>query len=255
MLLAFMVTTSFSRAEETELAKASQEIHNKLYPTITVPLFIYGNQNLGTNNLTKQGELQLEPRLPISVSEDVKFIINPQFTYDANKTDQKVDNITTPVQIASYFTKNYNDFVFGIGPYIQTPASNSNNGTKQTGVGGSWGVFYKPEHWVLGGTGYIEWGVGDNMSGGSANNLNFSPAFTYIDDSAYSYTLNSKINSGFYNGKSHSTNQLVFSVAKTSKVYGIPVQFQIGPTYWVTTTPESPKGLGVFLGITGNYQL
>lgn len=258
-IISFLIIliSSYSFASDTEqsTSEASQIIHNKLYPQVVVPFNYYQNQKMGISSNTSQSEFQLEPRIPFHINGDYQLIVNPQFTTNYNRTNQQISNQTTPIQIATYLTNKTKDFIFGAGPYLQTPAANSNNGSMQTGIGVSYGLIYKPKHWVIGGTGYVEWGTGTNLSGGSANNFNVSPEITYITDSAWSYTINPKINYAFYQGSGKATNQILLTAAKTYKVFDVPIQFQAGPTYWVTSKPESPKGWGGYFGITGTYDL
>ena len=71
------------------------------------------------------------------------------------------------MQLATYLGPAYaKSFYAGIGPYLQLPASNTNNVSKQTGLGLSAVAFFTPENWVIGATMYNSWGVGSNMAGG-----------------------------------------------------------------------------------------
>lgn len=252
--LAFGITCSAAIAQDSDGtmsadAVAGQNMQNRLYPQIQLPLSYNYNQKLGANSATQQAEIGFGPVIPIGINSDVQLILNPFLTYNRNISDQQITNQNQPIQIASFFVPTYaKEWYFGIGPYIQGPASNPNNGSRQTGVGFSAAGFFTPEHWVAGAAIYNSWGLGNNMTGGSANVLNVQPTISYTTDKAWTYSFISEI---VYNYDARAaTNQLTLSGGKTFTFIGYPMLWQVGPTYMVTTTPTSAKGLGGFLGLT-----
>lgn len=233
----------------SEEAKAAQKMQNPLYPQIQLPLTYNYNQKLGANNGTQQSEIGFGPIIPIGINSDVQLILNPFLTYNHNANDQQVTNQNQPIQIATFFAPAYfKEWYYGIGPYAQAPASNANNGSKQTGLGVSAGVFYAPKNWVIGVSAYNSWGIGSNLSGGTANLLNAQPTITYITDNAWAYNLSSQIAYN-YDAKAV-TNQLTLSGGKTIKLGNYHMQWQVGPTYMITSTPTSAKGIGAYAGLT-----
>jgi hypothetical protein len=249
MLVSGCALAQSSDGTMSSTAVAAQNMQNRLFPQITVPMSYNLNNQLGANSTTKQAELGLGFIFPFNVSEDVQFLLNPFFTYNSNLSEGKVTNQTQPIQVASFFMKSFSkDWYFGLGPYVQGPANNANNGSLQTGVGVSGGGFYTPEHWSIGVIAYNSWGLGDNMTGGSANVFSAGPKISYTTDSAWTYSLSSSVQYN-YNSKA-ATNQLTLSGGQTFKVYDYHMQWQIGPTYMVTTTPTSAKGWGAYAGLT-----
>jgi len=241
--------TSLSKSKMSAPAKAGQNMQNPLYPQIQLPFSYNYNQRLGSNNGSQQTELALSPIIPVSLGSDLQLIVNPVFTYNRNTNNPPITNQYQPVQLATFIApKRAGNLYAGIGPYIQLPASNANNGSRQTGLGVSAAVFYSPENWTLGVTMYNSWGVGGDLSGGSANVLDIQPAVSYTTDNAWTYSLSSQYQYTYSAGGT--TNQLTLSVGKTIALLGYHLQFQVGPTYMVTTNASSAKGLGAFLGVT-----
>lgn len=233
----------------SEAAQASQKMQNRLYPQIQIPLSYNFNPNMGINNGVQQTELALNPVIPISINSDVQLILNPMLTYNYNANAQQITNQNQPIQLATFFAPTYaKDWYYGIGPYIQAPATNANNGSRQTGVGISAGAFYTPANWVIGGAMFNSWGIGNDLSGGTANVLNAQPSITYITDDAWAFNLSSQIVYSYT--ARNATNQLTLSGGKTVNLFGYHMQYQLGPTYMVTTTPSSSKGVGAFAGLT-----
>lgn len=239
-------TSSSSMSEE---AKAGQKMQNRLYPQVQLPLTYNYNQKMGANNGTQQTEIGFSPIIPVSINSDIQLILNPMLTYNHNANDQQVTNQNQPIQLATFFAPTYaKTWYYGIGPYIQAPATSANNGSKQTGLGLSAGAFYTPDNWVIGLAAYNSWGIGNNLTGGSASLLNVQPTISYTTDKAWTFNLSSQI---VYNYSArNTTNQLTLGGGQTISVSGYHLQYQIGPTYMVTTTPTSAKGVGAFVGLT-----
>lgn len=238
--------------DSSETAGAGQNIQNRLNAQIQVPLSYNYNQKLGADNKTRQNQFTLSPIIPAKISSDVEFILNPTFTYNNNLDGSQLSHQQQPFQFSTFFISTtpilHKDLYMGVGPYLQTPASNSNNGSRQYGAGVSAGVFYAPEKWVIGGTMYNSWGIGNDLSGGSANALNFQPIISYTTDKAWTYNLSSQI---LYNyNTNNAINQLTMSGGQTFKFLGYNIQYQVGPTYMVTSTPQSSKGWGGYLAFT-----
>lgn len=230
-------------------AVAAQNMQNRLFPQIVIPLSYNLNNQLGANSATRQAEIGLGLLVPFNISDDVQFLLNPFLTYNSNLSGQQITNQAQPVQVASFFMKSFSkEWYFGLGPYAQAPATNANNGSLQSGVGLSAGGFYTPDHWSIGVIAYNSWGIGDNMTGGSANVFSAGPKISYTTDSAWTYSLSSSFQYN-YNSKA-ATNQLTLSGGQTFKFFDYHMQWQLGPTYMVTTTPTSAKSWGAFAGIT-----
>jgi len=249
ILLPYFAIAQSSDSTMSEEAMSAQKMQNMLYPQIQLPITYNYNQRLGLNSQSQQNQYGFNPIIPVTLGSDLQLIVNPMLTFNLNSNDQQVTNQAQPLQLATFFGPKFAKYFYaGIGPYFQLPATNSNNGSKQTGLGVSAGAFFTPEHWVMGAVVYNSWGVGSNMTGGSANVLNVQPSISYTTDSAWTYNLGSQIVFN-YDAKA-ATNQLTLSGGKTIKLFGYHTQISAGPTYMVTTTPTSAKGFGGFLGLT-----
>jgi hypothetical protein len=244
-----IVSAQPSGGTMSEPAKAAQKMQNRLFPQVQIPLSYNYNQNMGANNAVQQAELSLSPIIPVNITSQVQLILNPMLTYNRNLNDQQLTNQNQPLQLATFLAPTYaKEWYFGIGPYFQAPATNANNGSRQTGVGVSAGAFYTPANWVIGGAMFNSWGIGSDLSGGTADVLNLQPTISYTTDNAWTYNLSSQLTYSYT--ARNATNQLTLSGGKTVQFSGYHLQLQIGPTYMVTTTPTSAKGIGAFVGLT-----
>lgn len=234
----------------TATAKVAQTIQSKLHPLIQVPLSYNYNQNRQSDQNYTQAQFQFDPIIPILKDANHGIILAPMFLDNITAQNQQTTNQSTPLQLATYFATSTGDFLYGIGPFIQMPTANTTSGSQQTGLGVSYGFFYEPKHWVVGGTAYNAWGIGQNRASGTANVYYYNPIISYTTDNAWTYNLQSWINGNPTNGQSFNNNQLILSAGKTYKMPRTHVQWQAGPTYMVTPTPTSPRGWGGYFSLT-----
>lgn len=232
----------------TGLAKIAQTIPNKLNKNYQLPFSYYHSQDLGLASNMIQGQFQLNPIIPFAIDNETSFIIRPMLTANFNNMNATVSNQTLPLQLETFFAWDPGLWVYGIGPYFQAPAGNINYASKQTGLGVAASTYFKPTHWVIGIIGYNSWGIGNNVSSGTANAFQATPSISYTTDHAWTYSFQSKVNYNY--NTPGATNQLTLSAGKTVRLLGEPVQFQIGPTYMATHTPTSAKGWGGTLSLT-----
>ena len=237
----------------TPTAQIAQKIQTKLHPMVQLPLSYNYNQNRQPNQSYTQGQFQFFPMIPIVLGEQTALIVNPMFTDNINIQNNQTRNQAEPLQLGSFLATKTSNLIYGIGPFIQMPTANSYGGSQQTGLGASYGVVYQPEHWVMGLIGYNAWGVGNNLSAGTANVYYENPIISYTTDNAWTLTLQSWVNGNPTNGKSNNTNQLMLSGGNTFKTGKLNWQWQIGPSYMLTNTPTSPQGWGGFFSLTAAF--
>lgn len=234
----------------TDTAKVAQAIQVKLHPMVQLPLSYNYNQNRQPNQNYTQAQFQFFPVIPFVTSERTGIILMPMLTDNINAQNQQTRNQATPVQLSTFFAKTDTDLLYGVGPFIQVPTANTYGGSQQTGLGASYGLMYQPKHWVIGVIGYNAWGIGNNVSAGTANVYYANPAISYTTDNAWTYTLQSWVNGNPTNGQSNNTNQMMLSGGQTFTIGSTSVQWQIGPSYMVTKTPNSPQGWGGYFSLT-----
>lgn len=233
----------------SKAALEGQKMQNKLYPQTQLPFSYNYNQKIGSDNGSQQSEFAFQPIIPIKLGTDLQLLLNPMLTFNRNLNYPQAINQLQPVQLATFFAPRFaGDWYVGIGPYYQAPASSALNGSRQTGVGVSAGAFYTPENWVMGVVMYNSWGIGNDLSGGSANILNVQPTISYTTDDGWTYNLSNQLI--FDYTARNTTNQLTLSGGKTVKVMGHHWQFQVGPTYMISAIPSSSKGWGAFFSLT-----
>lgn len=237
----------------THTAQIAQNIQAKLHPMVQIPVSYNYNQNRQPSQNYTQAQFQVDPLIPIVLGTQTSLLLNPMFTDNINHQNQQTSNQATPLQLASYFATQTTNFLYGVGPFIQMPTANPNAGSQQTGLGVSYGLLYQPANWVIGAVAYNAWGVGNNVSAGTANIYYVNPGISYTTDNAWTISLMSWINGNPTAGKSNNTNQLMLSGGNTVKIGKTHWQWQIGPSYMLTKTPTSPQGWGGYFSLTAAF--
>lgn len=254
-LILLSLFSSLSLADEedntrTDTSKAAQKIQAKIHPMVQVPISYNYNQSNIPNQSYTQAQFQITPVIPVYNDEKYSFILNPLFTDNINSQNQQITNQATPLQIASYFEVKSGSLIYGAGPFIQLPTSNLNSGSQQTGLGLSYALYYSPKNWTFGMSAYNAFGIAGSNISGTANIYYFNPSISYTTDSAYTYSFQSWINGNPSFGQSYNSNQLIFSVGKTFKLFEHNIQLAAGPTYMITPNNYSPQGLGGYFSLT-----
>jgi hypothetical protein len=148
------------------------------------------------------------------------------------------------VTIESFYAPNTNSsWIWGVGPYLQSPSGNSGKfGSQQTGVGVTGVVLNRAGPWTYGLLGYQSWSAGGNAAFGTQNNLYGQPFVAYTTKDAITFTTNME---ALYNYDTRRTsNPLYVGASKLMVIGGVPFSFGAGPMYYVSNTPGGPSGWG-----------
>jgi hypothetical protein len=148
------------------------------------------------------------------------------------------------VTIESFYAPNTNSsWIWGIGPYAQSPSGNSGKfGSQQTGAGVTGVVLNRHGPWTYGLLGYQSWEVGGNPAFGTQNNLYGQPFLAYTNKKALTVTANME---ALYNYDTRRTsNPLYVGASQLVIIGGVPFSFGAGPMYYVSNTPGGPSGWG-----------
>jgi hypothetical protein len=234
---------------DSDNARMAKKLANKIEPIVNVPVQYNFFQRTGLGHTQDQNQLVLQPLIPATISHDWNLLLRPLVWGSFEKHPVAVANQTSPFQLEAFISpKKSSDFAWGLGPFFQAPGSGISSGSNQYGAGVTGAFFYKPEHWVIGGTAYNSWAIGGPTNNGTVNVLYVVPSISYVTDAAYTFTASMQPSFN-YNAR-NTSNPLLLLAAKTTKVFDVPVQFQAGPTYMLSSTPTSGQGIGFRIQIT-----
>ena len=231
-----------------EIAK---KLANPIADMISVPFQYNFSRGVGRGQTGSQQTLLFQPVIPFAFGGGDAFILRPIVTSAhlinaSGFSGYGVANVT----IESFYAPNTgSSWIWGVGPYLSSPSGNSGYfGSQQTGAGVTAVVLNRHGPWTYGLLGYQSWSVGGNPSFGTQNNLYGQPFASYTNSQAWTFMLQSQAQ---YNYDSRRTNNpLYFGISKLEILGEQPIQFGIGPTYYISNTPGGPSGWGGRAAIT-----
>ncbi|MGV0963775.1 MAG: hypothetical protein ACOYBT_07800 [Polynucleobacter sp.] len=230
-----------------EIAK---KLANPIANMISAPLQYNFSRGLGKGQGGSEQTLLFQPVMPFDLGGGDSFIFRPivtgvrEISIEAPSGAPYSGYGISNVVIESFYAPNTNSsWIWGIGPYLSSPAGNSGHfGSQQTGAGVTAVVLNRDGPWTYGLLGYQSWNVGGNAAFGTQNSLYGQPFVSYTSAKAWTFMLESQAQ---YNYDSHRTNNpLYFGISKLEVIDGQPIQFGIGPTYYLSNAPGGPSGWG-----------
>jgi len=228
----------------------AKKLANPIANMISVPLQYEFSRGLGRSQGGSEQTLLFQPVMPFNLGGGDTFIVRPIV---AGVREVSIENAAgkpysgygiSSVTLESFYAPNTNSsWIWGVGPYAQTPSGNSGNfGSQQTGAGITAVVLNRDGPWTYGLLGYQSWNVGGNPMYGTQNNLFGEPFVAYTTKSAWTFTSQMQAQ---YNYDSHrTTNPLYVGASKLVVFDGVPISFGAGPIYYVSNTPGGPSGWG-----------
>jgi hypothetical protein len=239
--------------DKVEIAK---KLANPIANMISVPLQYEYSRGVGTNQAGSEQTLLFQPVMPFDLGGGDTFIVRPIV---AGVREVSVQGPTgspfsgygiASVTVESFYAPNTNSsWIWGVGPYLQSPSGNSGKfGSQQTGAGVTGVVLNRKGPWTYGLLGYQSWEVGGNPAFGTQNNLYGQPFVAYTTKEAWTFTTNME---ALYNYDTRRTsNPLYAGVSKVAVIGGLPFSFSAGPMYYVSNTPGGPSGWGARATVT-----
>jgi hypothetical protein len=239
--------TAKAPIDKVDIAK---KLANPIANMISVPLQYEFNRGVGATQGGSEQTLLFQPVMPFNLGGGDTFIVRPivagvRETNVQGATGQPYSGYgIASVTIESFYAPNTNSsWIWGIGPYAQSPSGNSGKfGSQQTGLGVTGVVLNRAGPWTYGLLGYQSWEVGGNPAFGTQNNLYGQPFLSYTTKDAWTFSTNME---ALYNYDTRRTsNPLYVGASKLAVIGGVPFSFGAGPMYYVSNTPGGPSGWG-----------
>ncbi len=234
--------------DKEEMAK---KLANPISNMISMPIQWSYSGQMGANQQGSNQTVLLQPVAPFNLGGGDLFIVRPILAAEAMNnlngfSGFGVSNITIE---SFYAPQTGSSWIWGVGPYVTAPINNTGNfGSQQTGVGMTGVVLNRDGPWTYGLLGYRSWSTGGNAAYGTQNNLYAQPFLAYTTKTAWTYSANMQALYNYDTGRT--SNPLYVGVSKLEVFDKQPVQFSLGATYYLSSTPEGPQGWGARATLT-----
>lgn len=228
----------------------AKKLANPIADMISVPLQYQFSRGVGATQGGSEQTLLFQPVMPFNLGGGDTFIVRPIIAGAREVNIQGASGQPysgygiASVTIESFYApKTNSSWIWGVGPYAQSPSGNSGKfGSQQTGLGVTGVVLNRAGPWTYGLLGYQSWEVGGNPAFGTQNNLYGQPFLAYTTKEALTITANME---ALYNYDTRRTsNPLYVGASKLMVIGGVPFSFGAGPMYYVSNTPGGPSGWG-----------
>ena len=229
----------------------AKELSNPLANMISMPIQWEYNRGMGINQQGRDQTFLLQPVAPINLSGGDLFIVRPILAAASMNDVNGFSGFgVSSLTIESFYApQTGSSWIWGVGPYLSTPINNSGYfGSQQTGAGVTGVVLNRDGPWTYGLLAYQSWSVGGNAAYGTQNNLYGQPFLAYTNKDAWTFAANMQAQ---YNYDTHSTSNPLYVGISKLEVFGKqPVQFSLGATYYLSTSPMGPQGWGARATVT-----
>ena len=228
----------------------AKKLSNPIANMISMPLQYEFSRGVGRNQGGSEQTLLFQPVAPFELGGGDIFIVRPiiagarEVSIQGGAGQAYSGYGIASVTLESFYAPNTgSSWIWGIGPYAQSPSGNSGKfGSQQTGAGVTAVVLNRDGPWTYGLLGYQSWNVGGNPTYGTQNNLFGEPFLAYTTKEAW--TISGNMEAQYNYDTRRTSNPLYVGVSKVQVFDGVPVSFGAGPIYYVSNTPGGPSGWG-----------
>lgn len=242
------------QAEDTEaLAK---KLANPIAALISVPLQMNYNTSIGPLDDGDQFYTNIQPVIPISLSEDWNLIsrtILPVIYQDdifPGAGDQfGLGDTTQSLFFSPKAPSSFGGLIWGVGPVFLIPTGTDELlGAEKLGVGPTAVVLKQSGPWTIGALANHIWSVAGNDDRADVNSTFLQPFVSYTTKDAWTFSLNTESS---YNWESEEWSVPVnFNVTKILKLGDQLMSIGPGIRYWAESPDNGPEDFGARLTFT-----
>lgn len=255
LIAAAMASNAQADAAALDLAKS---LSNPVAALISVPFQYNYDHHIGPDNDGERHTLNIQPVIPISISEDWNLISRTilPVTHQSDVFPGAGSQTGTGDTVQSLFfppkEPTAGGWIWGAGPAMLLPTGSEDELTADTWAAGPTGVALRQSGpWTVGLLFNHLVDVADAGHRADINSTFIQPFASYTTPLAVTYTLNSETTHDWENHDS--AVPLNVLISKVVHIGGQLFSIGDGLRYWVDSTDNGPQGLGTRLIVTALF--
>ncbi len=231
-----------SSAYADDDAKLAQQLANPVASLISVPFQYNYDDKFGVTDDGSRHLINIQPVIPFSITDSLNVIsrtILPVISQNDMPTGNDSDGLGDTLQ--SFFVSpkepTSRGLIWGVGPAFLLPtATDKFLGSEKWGMGPTAVALTQQGPWTFGGLTNHIWSFAGESDRRDVNATYFQPFMSYITRTKTTINLNSE--STYDWGDRNWAVPVNLVVSQLFKIGSQPMQFGVGPRYWI----ESPEG-------------
>jgi hypothetical protein len=237
-----------------EDADLAQQLANPVASLISVPLQYNFDDKYGVTDQGSKHLVNIQPVIPFSVSESFNVIsrtILPVVAHSEPSVESDSSGLGDTLQSFFFSPKQptSNGLIWGAGPVLLLPTATDNTlGAEKWGLGPTFVGLRQKGAWTFGGLTNHIWSYAGDDSRRDVNSTFIQPFISYITSTKTTITINSESSYNWHERNWSTPVNLI--VSQLFKIGSQPMQFGIGPRYWIESPDGGPEGWGARAAFT-----
>jgi hypothetical protein len=255
LVIAASLLWMFPPANAQDAQELAKKLSNPIASLISLPFQLNYDKDLGADDDGYRVQLNIQPVLPISISQDWNLIsrtILPVVYQDdifADGDSQFGLGDTVQSLFFSPVEPTAGGLIWGVGPVLLIPTATENElGADQWGAGPTAVGLKQAGPWTYGALANHLWSFAGDDDRGDISATFLQPFLTYTTPDAWTFGFNSESS---YDWEAEEWSVPInFQVSKLLTVGAQPISIQGGLRYWADSPDNGPEGLGLRFSVT-----
>lgn len=242
-------------AEDHNADELAKKLANPISSLISVPMQYNYNENYGANDEGSINQLNIQPVIPFSISEDWNIItrtIVPLIDQNDIPTSGLGESGLGDILASQFFSPkalSKRGWTWGIGPVWSLPTATEDAlGSGKLGLGPTAVALKQNGPWTFGALANHVWSVAGDEDRPEVNATFLQPFLAYVTRTHTTVSLNTE---STYDWESDEWSvPMNLLVAQMLKIGKLPIQLAVGARYWVDSPDGGPENWGARIQLT-----